>query len=186
MDNQEISTIRSQFQTGHWPQFLQMILINGLRGWSGQGVEFNFPVVAVVGENGSGKSTLLKAAACVYSNEDKEKRFYPSTFFVETVWDRIQGVQIEYRVRRGNSIDSFRIAKPTARWRVPENAPKRNVYLLDIARTLPLDASVGYAKIARSAASEIESTEINDEFRKRLSFVLGREYKKARFAISNV
>lgn len=95
-------------------------------------------------------------------------------------------MEIKYRVKRGQNVDSFRIAKPTQRWRVPENAPKRNVFLLDIARTLPLDASVGYAKIARSAASEIESAEINDDFRTRLSHVLSRDYKKARFATSNV
>jgi len=49
-----------------------------------------------------------------------------------------------------------------------------------------LDASVGYAKIARSAASEIASAEIEDEYRKRLSHVLGRDYKRARFVTSDV
>ena len=186
MDYTEINTIRSQFQAGLWPQFLQMISIDGLRGWSGQSVELNFPVVAVVGENGSGKSTLLKAAACAYDHTEKDKRFYPSAFFVETFWDNIEGVKINFRIKRGPNIDSHSISKPSQRWRRPENAPKRNVYLLDISRTLPLDASAGYARIARSAASEIESADINDEFRARLSFVLSRDYKKARFATSNV
>ena len=108
MDDQEVNTIRSQFQAGLWPQFLQMVQIDGLRGWSGQAVELNFPVVAVVGENGSGKSTLLKVAACVYDNDDKEKRFYPSAFFVETVWDKIQGVRIEYRVKLGPNVETLR------------------------------------------------------------------------------
>ncbi|GER12469.1 ATP-dependent nuclease [Variovorax boronicumulans] len=186
MDHAEINTIRGQYQAGMWPQFLQMVQIEGLRGWTGQAVEFNFPVVAIVGENGSGKSTLMKVAACVYDNKEKEKRFYPSTFFVETHWDTIQGVKIDYRVKRGPNVESFRITKPTARWRVPENGPKREVFLLDIARTLPLDASVGYAKIARSAAAEVESADISDAFRERLSHVLGRNYTKARFATSDV
>jgi predicted ATPase len=186
MDYAEINTIRGQYQAGLWPQFLQMIQIDGLRGWTGQSVELNFPVVAIVGENGSGKSTLMKVGACVYDNKDKDKRFYPSTFFVETHWDKIQGVKIDYRVKRGPNVESFRITKPTARWRVPENGPKREVFLLDIARTLPLDASVGYAKIARSAAAEVESAEISDAFRERLSHVLGRNYTKARFATSDV
>lgn len=186
MDYAEISAIRGQFQAGLWPQFLQMLKIDGLRGWNGQTVELNYPVVAIVGENGAGKSTLLKVAACVYDNKDKEKRFYPSTFFVETHWDKIQGVNIDFRVRRGASVESFRITKPTKRWRVPENGPKRDVFLLDISRTLPLDASAGYAKIARSAAAEVESAEIDDTFRQRLSHVLGRDYKKARFATSDV
>ena len=151
MDHAEINTIRGQYQAGMWPQFLQMVQIDGLRGWTGQSVEFNFPVVAVVGENGSGKSTLMKIAACVYDSKDKDKRFYPSAFFVETHWDTIQGVRIDFRVKRGPNVESFRMTKLTQRWRVPDNAPKREVFLLDIARTLPLDASVGYAKIARSA-----------------------------------
>ena len=186
MDYAEVNAIRGQYQAGMWPQFLQMVQIEGLRGWTGQAVEFNFPVLAIVGENGSGKSTLMKVAACVYDNKEKEKRFYPSAFFVETHWDKIQGVRIDFRVKRGPNVESFRVTKPTARWRVPENGPKREVFLLDIARTLPLDASAGYAKIARSAASEVESAEISDAFRERLSHVLGRNYTKARFATSDV
>lgn len=186
MDHAEINTIRGQYQAGLWPQFLQMLQIEGLRGWAGQAVEFNFPVVAIVGENGSGKSTLMKVAACVYDNQEKDKRFYPSTFFVETHWDKIQGVRIDFRVKRGPNVDSFRITKPSQRWRVPDNAPEREVFLLDVARTLPLDASVGYAKIARSAAAEVESADISDPFRERLSHVLGRNYNKARFATSDV
>jgi len=186
MDYTEINSIRTQYQAGLWPQFLQMVQIEGLRGWSGQSVELNYPVVGIVGENGSGKSTLMKVAASVYDNKDKDKRFYPSAFFVETHWDKIEGVEIDFRVKRGPNVESFRIKKPSKRWRVPENGPKRDVFLLDIARTLPLDASVGYAKIARLAASEIESAEINDAFRERLSHVLGRNYSKARFATSDV
>jgi predicted ATPase len=104
MDYAEISTIRGQYQAGMWPQFLQMVQIKGLRGWTGQAVEFNFPVVAVVGENGSGKSTLMKVAACAYDNIVKDKRFYPSVFFVGTHWDTIRGVEIDYRVKRGPNV----------------------------------------------------------------------------------
>jgi predicted ATPase len=129
MDHAEIDTIRSQHQSGMWPQFLQMVQIDGLRGWTGQSVEFNFPVVAVVGENGSGKSTLMKIAACVYDSKEKENRFYPSSFFVETHWDTIQGVKIDFRVKRGANVESFRMTKLTQRWRVPDKAPKRDVCL---------------------------------------------------------
>ena len=77
MDHAEIIKISNQFQAGAWPQFLEMLEINGLRGWTGQSINFNFPVVAIVGENGSGKSTALKVAACAYENKVASKIYYP-------------------------------------------------------------------------------------------------------------
>lgn len=186
MDHAEIHTIRRQYEDNQWPQFLKSLRIGGLRGWSGQSVEFRFPVVAVVGMNGSGKSTLLKAAACPYDTRGPGTRFYPSSLFLDTRWDVIEGVTMEYEVKLGDSTRNLRITKPTKRWRTSKNLPIRSVFLLDISRTLPLDASVGYAKIARQAAAEVESTDISADFCRKLSHVLSCEYAGARFATSNV
>ncbi|RYE18940.1 MAG: ATP-binding cassette domain-containing protein [Sphingobacteriaceae bacterium] len=186
MEQHEIDTIRKQFLAGSWAQFLETVEIHGLRGWTGQAVNFQFPVVAIVGENGTGKSTLLKSAASAYQNKEIKNTYYPSTFFAETHWDKIQNVILNYRIRRGNESLSFKISKPSKRWGFPDKRIVRNVFLFDISRTLPLDASAGYAKIAKLAASEIKTTQIDEQYRKRLSHVLGREYKNARFAFSNV
>jgi predicted ATP-dependent endonuclease of OLD family len=186
MDSGEISKISDQFKAGQWPRFLEMVEVSGLRGWAGQTVNFTFPVVAVVGENGTGKSTLLQAAACAYENADKSKTFYPSTFFLNTRWDTIQGVSLKYRIKTGSENQTFQINKPTKRWSFPEKRVARDVFILDISRTLPLGASVGYAKIARLAASEVSTTQVSAEYTERLSHVLGRNYKSARFATSDV
>ncbi|BAZ29432.1 hypothetical protein NIES4074_18780 [Cylindrospermum sp. NIES-4074] len=186
MDIQEIEKIRQQHLAGQWPKFLDSVSIDGLRGWSGQSIRFPFPVTAIVGENGTGKSTFLKASACAYENETEKRTYYPSTFFVDTHWDSISGVNLSYTVRQGNEVSSFKIRKPTKRWAFPEKRIKRQVFIFDIARTLPLDASVGYAKIAKLAASEISTNEIQPDYRNFLSHILGREYTKARFAISDV
>jgi predicted ATPase len=186
LDTAEIQKISEQFKSNHWPQFLEMLEIRGLRGWTGQTVAFNFPVVAIVGENGTGKSTALKTAACAYEAKDIKKTFYPSAFFLETRWDSVHGVTISYRLKIGDQTRNFGINKPTKKWSYPRKRVTRDVFVLDISRTLPLDVTVGYAKIAKLAASEVSSSELPEEYRKHLSHVLGRDYKNARFATSDV
>jgi len=186
MDNPEIITMRNQYQAGQWPQFLEMVQIAGLRGWSGQNVNFNFPVVAIVGENGTGKSTILKTAACAYEAIIKKDSFYPSSFFVKTHWDRIQNVTMNFRVKQGTTVRTFKISKLSQLWSLPETRPKRTVRIFDISRTLPLDLTVGYAKIAKAATTETATTDLAPDFRTRLSHVLGKDYTTARFAVSNV
>lgn len=162
-----------------------MVQIENLRGWSGQTVNFQFPVVAIVGENGSGKSTILKTAACAYKNRDSKKIYYPSAFFVKTYWDTIENVTLSFRIRRGNDTKNYSIRKPTKRWSVPDR-PERDVFIFDVSRTLPLDASAGYAKIARLAAGDIASDIVGDEYRGHLSHILGRDYQNARFVRPDV
>jgi len=157
-----------------------MVDINGLRGFTGQAINFNFPVAAIVGENGTGKSTILKVAACAYENKSSEGTYYPSTFFIQTHWDKIQDVILSFRIKQGS--EAFRIKKPSQRWSLPTKRYKRHVYIQDISRTLPLDATVGYAKIARSTAGEISTDSISEDFTKRLSHILSRNYSSARFA----
>jgi predicted ATPase len=184
MDHSEVTRIRDQFQAGHWPLFLERIDIAGLRGWRGQSVLFKFPVVAVVGENGSGKSTVLKVAASAY--DPKDNAYYPSAFFLETHWDKIQGVDLGYQLKHGEDTPNFRIKKPSERWSFPDKRFKRKVFWFDVARTLPLDGTAGYAKVARLAAGELATEELTAEYRDKLSYVLGREYKNARFARPDV
>lgn len=179
----EISRIRDQFQSGLWPQFVENIELENLRSWRRQGVNFKFPVTAIVGENGTGKSTLLKALACAYENpSDIKKTYYPSQFFIDTQWESLTNCKISYRVKLGDSVRSFNIRKPTQRWKYPSDRLQRNVYILDISRTLPLDATVGYAKLAKQAQEEVSNIELSAQNREYLSFILGREYSSARFA----
>lgn len=125
MDLGEITKIRDQFQGGLWPQFLERIEINGLRGWNGQSIQFKFPVVAIVGENGAGKSTILKVAATAYDPQDSA--YFPSTFFLDTHWDKLQGVELGYQIKRGDETENFKIRKPSKRWSFPEKR-KRPVH----------------------------------------------------------
>jgi predicted ATPase len=149
---------------------------------------FKFPVVAVVGENGIGKSTFLKAAVCAYENRGA-KNFYPSNMFMSTQWDTaaMAGATIEYKVRQGDHEKSLRWRKTNDWGFTPKKGkPQRKVFFLDISRTLPLDATAGYAKIAKIASEEMGNDELNDESIKNLSHVLGQEYARARFVGTNI
>jgi len=185
MDTGEITRIRDQFQGGQWPQFLERLDIAGLRGWQGQMVQFKFPVVAVVGENGAGKSTVLKVAAAAY-DKASDVGYYPSDFFLDTHWDTLTGIELGYQIKLGDQTQSFKIRKPSKRWSFPVKRYPRGVFWFDVARTLPLDATAGYARVARLAAGEISTEALSDEFRKNLSYILGREYMNARFAAPDV
>jgi hypothetical protein len=104
------------------------------------------------------------------------------TFFIQTHWDKIQQVTLSFRIKQGNEeTHTFRIKKPSQRWSLPTKRYKRHVFIQDISRTLPLDATAGYAKIARSTAGEISTDSMSDDFTKRLSHILSRNYSNARF-----
>jgi predicted ATPase len=66
-NSREMRRLAAKWQQGTgWPQFLESLEITGIRGWDGQKVPFQFPIVALVGENGTGKSTILQCAAASY------------------------------------------------------------------------------------------------------------------------
>lgn len=187
----EIQDLMRQFDhgNGEWKQFLKSIKINNIHGWENQELIFKFPVVAIVGENGIGKSTFLKAAVCAYDNRSG-KSFYPSKMFVSTQWDTnaMTAASVEYKIRQGDKEIDLRWRK-TNDWgfKPKKSKPKRNVYFLDISRTLPLDATAGYAKIAQLATTESEhEVALNEDSIKELSYVLGHSYSNARFIGTNV
>jgi predicted ATPase len=184
--HREINEIDRKRLTSPWPKFLKSVAIDGFRGWVGQEVKFQFPVCVLVGENGCGKSTILKAAASAYAHPtDKTKSYYPGTFFPDTPWDTISGVTLKYKISEGDTERSFAIRKKSARWRFPDNRARRVVIWQDISRTLPLEATVGYAKIAKKTAKEVATDKLSKEINSYYSNIMGRIYMSARFATSD-
>ncbi len=189
---EKIHEIMRQFDHGNgnqWMQFINSIKIDNIHGWSGQEIRFKFPIVAIVGENGIGKSTFLKAAVCAYQNS-RGDTFYPSKMFMNTRWDErgLSNATITYNVRTGDESKTLKWKKTNDWGFTPKSAkPERPVYFLDISRTLPLDATAGYAKIAKTATEEAgREVELDTDYLANLSYVLGQSYSRARFTGTNV
>ncbi|MGZ5051698.1 MAG: AAA family ATPase [Methylobacter sp.] len=73
--SKEVRRLAAKWQRGDFPKHLEWIELDGLRGWSGQIVDFGFPIVAICGENGAGKSTIIQAAASIYDSSSDETNY---------------------------------------------------------------------------------------------------------------
>jgi len=186
--------MRKQFQNGNWSKFLNSVTVDKLRGWSNQTVQFKFPICILVGENGSGKSTILRAAVCAYENSlPSKKSYYPAKLFLNTQWDSTsvqKGSSIIYEIKEGDRMI------PESKWRKTQDwgyspkgkRPSRHIVFLDISRTLPIDATAGYAKIAKQAVADMSigvSTSINEELMEQYSNIMGAPYSMGRFLNAN-
>ena len=168
-----------------WPKWLQWLEISGIRGWSGQRISFDFPIVAIVGENGSGKSTILQSAACVYQNGEG-RTWYPSEFFPVTAWDNINNVRIGFSYRQGEKPTESSIRKPTTRWLGQPARPNRSVSYIGLDRLQPVSTRVGYARIAKTKHEEKSAINFDVDQLARLSYIMGEKYDFAKMAISSV
>lgn len=73
--SKEIRKLAGKWQRGDFPKHLEWIELDGVRGWTGQRTDFNFPIVAICGENGAGKSTIIQAVASIYESTTEDKFF---------------------------------------------------------------------------------------------------------------
>jgi predicted ATPase len=188
----EINDIRRQFQNGNWRKFINSVTISKIRGWDNRSVRFMFPICALVGENGTGKSTILRAVVCSYENNfNSTGNYYPSKLFLDTRWDAASvptGSTITYEIKEGNRLITDRNWKKTKHWGYSPKGkrPLRPVSFLDISRTLPLDATAGYAKIAKQSVVEMgKDIDIDKELMMHYSNIMGATYTTGRFINAN-
>lgn len=174
-----------------WQKRLESIEISGIRGWTGQRIDFLFPIVAIVGENGAGKSTVLQCAASAYGEKDGQGGWYPSTFFPDTPWETVgddrgdlePGAYIRYSIREGEKASPGTVRK-LKRWRGYNGRPDRHVQYIDLKRVQPVSARSGFMRLANPQLSEdvVSSVYWDDVGVQRLSHLMGRDYEQVRMA----
>ena len=183
----QIRLLSKRWDNGQgWPKRLEWLEVNGIRGWTGQRIDFSYPITAIVGENGSGKSTILQAAAAVYLGEDGAEPWFASEFFPDTAWDQVRDARIGFGYREGTNRKEGSVRKPTTRWLGNQERPKRHVTYIDLSRIQPVSARVGYLKIAKSRHTEASARAFEKERLSRFSHVMGREYDVAKMALTNI
>jgi hypothetical protein len=155
--SKEMRLLQNRWQSGSgtWPRHLEWPEIHGLRGCNGQRIDFNFPMVAIVGENGAGKSTVLQCAAASHrSGATKPRAKYASDFFPDTAWEKIQKATVRWSIREGQTSHTGSIRKITERWRGNPQRRERNVQYIDLSRILPVAYRLGYSRLAKPQYKE--------------------------------
>ena len=186
--SKEVRLLESRWKSGHgWPKRLEWIEITGLRGWAGQRIPFQFPIVALVGENGVGKSTVLQAIAASYKGA-RETQYYASDFFPDTPWEEVKNIVIKASVQEGPSSSSIitSMRKPTERWRGNEDRRERNTEYVDLRRIQPIAARLGYARMAKRDVKETNIEQFDSEKVERLSRIMGKQYDLAKLSLTNL
>jgi predicted ATPase len=191
----EMRRLQNRWQTGAgWPRRLEALEITGLRGWTSQRVDFNFPIVAIVGENGSGKSTIIQCAASVYQGDNIKLTHFPSDFFPDTPWERVTAAEIKYTYRDptkgrpdrdlfASSLSRYGVVRKTeVRWRGYSNRPHRSVEHIDLSRVQPVSARTGFARLANPQLKEATGSAWDETKVALLSQIMGRRYATVRMA----
>lgn len=182
----EVRKLQNKWRTGaSWPKRLEWIELIGIRGWMGQRVDFNFPIVAMVGENGSGKSTVLQAVAAAYRSPSKAHERYASDFFPDTPFEKVTAATIRFSYREGPGSQVKTVRKPTDRWRGNPQRPERRVEYIDLSRIQPVGARVGYAKLTKAGVTEGEHTPLDKDRLDRLANIIGRKYHSAGISVTS-
>ncbi|WP_082152448.1 ATP-dependent nuclease [Candidatus Rhodobacter oscarellae] len=168
-----------------WPKRLEWLEIKNIRGWEEQRIDFDFPIVAIVGENGSGKSTILQSAACSFRNQGGAN-YFPTEFFPETAWDSLNDAAIRVGIKQGPNHSNHSIRKPSTRWLGQPERPLRPVRYLDLSRLQPVGTRVGYARIAKTRHNEAHAVNFDEQQIHRMSAIMGRTYNDAKMAKTSI
>lgn len=176
--------------------YLRRVAFNGnpgLRGIQNAEIRFDYPLSVIVGRNGAGKTTVLAISALGFHRFEEHRpyrarrRIYPGEnstyytfvdFFFKGIGDPdISGLTVEWGYSDGRLL---KIVKQSSKWMRYERRPSRPVHYLGVIRCVPaieVSALRGHFYAARQIAGSVT---LKDEYRARLSEIMGKQYKEAK------
>src|SRR5262249_5314264 len=115
-----------------------------------------------------------------------QKDWYPSDFFPETPWDKLENAEIRFSVRQGDGPSKTgELRRASDRWVGTAERPQRPVKYVDMARLQPMTNSTGYFRIAKPSVTETGTRPFNEHFVERISEIMGRRYDGGRMATTD-
>jgi len=181
----QLSALSEQVRRLNYSKYLRLVQLAKVRGFSGAGVSFDFPVTALVGPNGGGKSTVLGAAACAYKSI-KPGLFFPKSSIGDNSMSQWsieyelidKEVNLSSLVRRSSVFKQFR-------WR-RNDVVSRSVSYFGIARTVPAGDRPEFKKLMHSSYVHNEPLQaLPNQAATEIEHILGRpvhEFKYTKIA----
>jgi len=163
-------------------KYLVEVIINKIRAFENEEINFEFPVTALIGPNGGGKSSILGAAACAY------KDIKPGSFFPKsTIGDNsMSGWKIEYEAV-DKTINARQLVKRnssfnTTKW-VRGDLLDRPVLFFGIERTVPAGEKTKYKNLKKATYRFTGNIEdIQYSIASQIEKVLGKKVDQFRVA----
>lgn len=167
----------------------------GLRGLKDIHIEFNYPLTVICGRNGCGKTTVLALAALAFhspprhypfnairkpkDNEDFTYYTFRDFFFQGPGDPNLAGIEISWKYFHEGRSFTKRIKKETQKWMRYPTRPERPVHFLGISRSVPAIEQLVLRNYFAQMSSEDDKVVLSEEYVRRLSDILGRQYDGA-------
>lgn len=158
--------------------YLRKIRLDRVRAFTGEVVEFDFPVTALIGPNGGGKSTVLGAAAIAYKSIRPALFFPKSSIGDDTMSNWSIGYDLIEKTKNPTQIIQRSSRFKNSKW-ARDDLIERPVLYFGIQRTVPAGERKEFKKFAtvnykftgvRSALSK----QVQDQVAK----ILGKDVSK--------
>ena len=181
----QLSALSDRVRRQNYAKYLRLVRLTRVRGFSGAGVSFDFPVTALIGPNGGGKSTILGAAACAYKSVKPGLFFRKSSIGDNSMsqWS-VEYELVDKAVNPNQAIRRSSVFRQL-RWR-RSDVVGRSVSYFGIARTVPAGERPEFKKLMRPSYVHNEPLQaLADQAATEIEHILGRpirEFKHTKIA----
>lgn len=170
-----ISQLEDRVKSNSYGKYLKALIMQNVRSFKQQRIEFHFPVTAIIGTNGGGKSTILGAAALAFKSIKPGDFFPKSNIGDNSMMDwRIDYELIDQAIKPKTIIQK-NARFVSAKWR-RDNAAERVVTVIPIQRTVPAGEQTKFRHfIGLTKNLEVDSVSIPAEVSKHVGHIIGKD-----------